>query len=394
MLRGSLLSREFEPARVLHVVASLSPQDGGSTTAVIETVRSLQTRGLQVRVVATDADGDIGRLPLPLGEWHEHEGVVARFESRNRPHRLKASWRLGWTLLRSVHEFELVHIHGYYLFHVLAAAMVCRLRHVPYIVQPHGSFEPYHHEHTYRLKRIWDLTVGCAIIRGSAGLLFTSETERDASAVHAQYAYVAPLGANHGVPAGVREQSMSLWVLFLGRLTRKKNPDRLLLAWPAVYTALPKARLVFAGPDEDITNRDLRALANALDCSSSVSFLGPVEPAERLALMEACDLFVLPSENENFSLAAAEALAAGLPSLLSSEIAIAPTAESRGACVLLDSGPDAGLAQQILDLLRDPNRRADLSAASRRFVSQQLSWDMSADAISRAYAEVLERSTL
>lgn len=381
---------------VLHVCASVSPSDGGSSTAVIETTRALRERSIEACILTTDADGAVSRLSVPTGSWTKREGVPVRYERRVRPGRLKPSWRLAVDMWRMVKCYDVVHVHGYYLFHDVAAWAICRARGVPYVLQPHGSFEPYHHRNSRTVKRIWDGTVGRAITKGAAAVIFTSESERDACTVPLSApSTVVALGADHvktpDIPKG--DDPEACRVLFLGRLTKKKRPDLLVRTWPEVLKRIPHARLIIAGPDGDLTKENLNAIASRLGCGSSVSLLGPVGAAERSALLQASDVFILPSLNENFSLSAGEALSAGLPSLLPAEVAIAPLAAAEGACILL-SGLEFRLAEEITSLLLDGDRRKLLSIRARDFVSTNLSWSASARQLEATYREILgERFT-
>lgn len=106
-------------------------------------------------------------------------------------------------------------------------------------------------------------------------------------------------------------------VLFLGRLHPVKGLDRLVDAWAGLRTNAPGWRLVIAGPDEGAYGRELRAKVDAAGLSADVLFFGEADEFQKAALMRRADLFVLPSDFENFGMVVAEALSSGVPVIAS-----------------------------------------------------------------------------
>ncbi len=99
-----------------------------------------------------------------------------------------------------------------------------------------------------------------------------------------------------------RISETDLMVLFLGRLSEKKSPDLLLAAFSKIPAKVGEreARLVFAGPDEHGMEARLRKLAKELKVAERVVFSGAVFEDEKWAAYRDADVFVLPSQNENF----------------------------------------------------------------------------------------------
>jgi len=105
-------------------------------------------------------------------------------------------------------------------------------------------------------------------------------------------------------------------LLFLSRIHPKKGLPTLVAAWASVASRCPDWDLVIAGPEEGSHRFELGAQAEALG-ASRISFVGPLYGAEREALVKESDLFILPTQNENFGIVVAEALAAGVPAIVS-----------------------------------------------------------------------------
>jgi glycosyltransferase involved in cell wall biosynthesis len=167
------------------------------------------------------------------------------------------------------------------------------------------------------------------VIRDAAAIVFTCEEERRLGRTtfqpwNARREEIVPLGT-HLPPAEADELANQFFarfpelagkrlLLFLGRLHEKKGCDLLLEAFRRIN---PPMHLVFAGPGADSAfGARLRLLADGL----AVSFLGPLYDRDKWSALAAAEAFILPSHQENFGIAVAEALASGLPVLISNKV--------------------------------------------------------------------------
>jgi glycosyltransferase involved in cell wall biosynthesis len=151
----------------------------------------------------------------------------------------------------------------------------------------------------------------------------------------------------------------------VGRLNWVKNLDRLVEAFALVHARRPAATLVLVGPDTDGTRSQLEAQAENLGVKEALLFTGLLEGENLKAAYARGQVLVLVSQKENFGLAAAEALAAGLPVVISEGVDLGRNWESRGP-VRRVAPSSARIAEAILDLLErsatlgvpDPEARA------------------------------------
>ncbi len=97
-------------------------------------------------------------------------------------------------------------------------------------------------------------------------------------------------------------------------------------------------------------------------------------------------MWALSSHTENFGVAVLEALAAGLPVVISPAVNIAAAIEQAGAGVVAPLEP-ASFAEALRALLCDPGRRAELSVAARTF-ARRYDWENVAPSLARLYASV------
>jgi glycosyltransferase involved in cell wall biosynthesis len=237
-------------------------------------------------------------------------------------------------------------------------------------------------------------------LRRAAALRFTSETEREQSKTLGSSAphCVVPLGLPPEAwddlpPFGAFRRAANLdgqpIVLFLGRLDSKKRPDVLLRAFAKVARDFPDAHLVLAGPGAAGYVARLRGEAWELGLGGRVAFPGLLTGRRVQEAFVDADVFVLPSLQENFALAVAEAMAAGCPVIVSRHVALAQEVERHGAGLVVDVEEEP-LAKALRALLCDMDHRRSLGCNGRRLILERFTWDRVVGQIIEVYKDVLQ----
>ena len=147
-------------------------------------------------------------------------------------------------------------------------------------------------------------------------------------------------------------------------------------------------RLTVAGAGDESYEREMIALANQLGISKSVDFVGHVDPEVRATLLANHDVFVLPSRDENFGMAVAEALAAGLPVVVTPEVAIAEYIYGTPAGLVVDRHPQS-IAEGIEILLSDDSARVERRRSAAEVARRHFSWETTGRLIENMYNESL-----
>jgi glycosyltransferase involved in cell wall biosynthesis len=346
---------------VLHVVPDISRAFGGPTQALLGYLAASLTAGIDAAVAAPQPPAeDLAWFRGQAGDTSVHAFPAwGRGPARLSPALLSY---LG-TELRSV---DVVHVHG--LFNAIStlAARRCRRARVPYIIRPFGTLSRYTFEHRRTiLKLAYFSILDAPAIRAAGALHFTTVEERDEArrlaAVRAVPASVVPppwlsdagSAANVGRRvARVREDSGPETVLFLSRLHRKKGLETLIDAWPAVRIERPTARLIIAGSGHADYERELRARVLRDGNDGSVHFTGFVTGAEKARWLAEADVFVLPSFHENFGVSVLEAVASGMPAVVSPDVQLAAVVEEHRLGAVVPRDPTT-LARGILSVLGD-----------------------------------------
>lgn len=149
---------------------------------------------------------------------------------------------------------------------------------------------------------------------------------------------------------------------------------------------MPTARLLVAGPD-DGGRRDL--ISRARCAPDQIVLTGLLTGEDRLAAYAAADLFALPAIGEGFSVAVLEAMASGLPVVLTPGCHF-PEVEPAGAGLVVEREAGA-LAAGLRSLLVDPARRRRMGASARELVGREYTWSRIVDRLDAVYRLVLAR---
>jgi len=356
---------------------------------------------MDVVVVTTDDDGDDARLDVPLGVPVERNGVTHFFFRRDFvPY--KISFGLARWLSSNIHRFDIVHIHALFSFASTAASVIARQKKIPYVIRPLGVLNQWGLEHRRPfLKRLSLRLIELPILRRAAAIHFTTEQERrEAAAIGADVAvsrsFVVPIPVEVK-DSGNKDNFLRKYpsiagkklILFLSRIDRKKGVELLLNSFAGVKRSEPNSFLVIAGDGESRYIDDLRTQADELKISADVLWTGFLGPAEKPDAFAAASVFVLPSYSENFGIAALEALAVGVPAILSDQVALAQDVADGGAAVVVQADENS-LRAAILRLLADAGLREQLSAKGRAAAARLFSFDAVGNSLAEQYRLILE----
>lgn len=381
--------------QLLHVVPTYLPavRYGGPIFSVHNLCKALVERGHEVEVFTTSVDGS-NDSPVPIASPMVLDGVKVTYFSS--PFFRRLFWAPGMkrALERTMEGFELVHLHSVFLWPTFAAARTAERQQVPYLIAPRGILSPtLVRSKNYKVKSLWLRLVERHSIEHAAGVHVTSRREGDSLSWLRALGYRLP--AIHvipnpidsailepkpertvALPAGLESLRQQSLVLYLGRISWKKNLDLVIEALPSLHDA----HFVIAGNDDEGLRARLERKARRLAVEEQLTFTGPVYGAEKAALLRAATVFVLPSRSENFSNSVLEAMAVGCPVIISPEVGLAECVRAGGCGIVLESEVDAwsSAIQQVLadGSLRAKMSRAGKEVALRRFGPAQVAAQM------------------
>jgi glycosyltransferase involved in cell wall biosynthesis len=389
--------------RILNVTQTYVPffEFGGPPVKVKALAEGMARKGHEVSVLTSDWGLD-ARLksetseakaePGPFGRRRKVNGVTAIYLP-NWFHYRATSWNpaLGRYLRARLSDFDVAHIFGLYDLLGPRVAKECRARKIPYVVEPIGMFVPI--VRNLLLKRVYHRILGRELLEGAAAIIVTSDQERDellAGGFPQQKIHLRRNGveAPFVLPQrglfrnALRIPPQDKLILFLGRLSQKKSPDLLLQAFAGLDQP-SNTHLAFVGPDESGMKARLQQMSADLHVADSVHFSPPLEGKAKWEAYVDADVFVLPSQNENFGNTAAESVAVGTPVIVTENCGIAPLLDGTAGLVIRHNETD--LKSAMASLLGDDALYAKLRAGCAVAVAN-LGWDQPLEQMQSLYS--------
>jgi glycosyltransferase involved in cell wall biosynthesis len=389
--------------RVLHVVPTYIPaySYGGPIRSVHGLCKGLTGLGHEVHVFTTNVDQDKDS-DVPIETPVDIDGVKVWYFPSKHLRRLYWSPSMRRALSHEIKNFDLVHIHSIFLWPTWAAARLARAAGVPYIIAPRGMLvKELIRRKSHFLKTAWIKLIEKKNLKAAAAIHVTSKTEADDVA---QFGFglkkvvIVPNGVD--MPEGKHPDSdvsqhinsiieKGPYLLFLGRVNWKKGLDRLI---PAL-SYVPGVNLVVAGNDEENYLPKLEKLVTENGLDGRVIFCGPVYDADKEALFNNAKLFILPSYSENFGIAVLEAMAAGCPVVVTSEVGVAEIVRESGSGVVIN-GNSAELGKGIKDLLLDSKQLKEMGEQGMRAVANKYTWAVVAGQMGEVYKKIIMQNIM
>ncbi len=387
--------------RILHLTPYYAPAYafGGVARAVEGMTTALAARGHDITILTTDAFDQRTRFQ---GELDERRGQVRVIRCRNASlwlrRRLNLSTPLGMRRRAKslLTDMDLLHVHELRTLENLLVAPVASDLRLPIALSPHGTLDL--STGRSQLKVGWDRLLSPRLLARIDHVIALNESEKQQTMALWRSFGLSPQPQCSIIPNGVDLREFESLpdaagfraryglgaapiVLYMGRLQARKGADVLLRAFLAADAG--ESRLVIAGPDEGM----LRRLQNLAAGDSRIVFTGFLDSAARLEALAAADLFALPAIGEGQSIAVLEALAAGLPVLLSPGCNMNEVADA-GAGFVAEATVDA-FSAALQRLLHDESLRQEMGADARLLAREKYSWTRAAADMERVYAGLL-----
>lgn len=315
--------------RILHIIGTLDPAAGGPSESV-RVLLSFGPIGYTGEVVTLDSPSatfyaDI-KYPIhalgPTGSTYGYNRKLYRWLVENRD------------------RFDGVVVNGLWQYCGLAAWLALRGK-KPYVVFSHGMLDPYFKK-SFPLKHAkkwvyWTLAEYW-VLRGAYRVLFTTKEESRLAEqsfwLHRWNGTVVPYGANRPPKDGdtLREAFYAeqpamrgkRFMLFLGRIHRKKGCDMLIESFTKLASLDLDLHLMMAGPDQQGWSAGLKQMVAKAGLNGRVHWPGMINGDAKWGAFFASEVFILPSHQENFGIAVAEAMACKRAVLLGDKVNIAP----------------------------------------------------------------------
>jgi glycosyltransferase involved in cell wall biosynthesis len=386
--------------RLLQIIPSISLIYGGPSQMVLGLSKALASQGAEVTILTTTANGDTGQAPLdvPIDRPIEQDGYQIRYFPCSPFRRYKFSLDLLRWLSAHATEYDLAHIHALFSPVSTAAATVARSKNLPYILRPLGTLDPADLKKKRYLKQIYASLFERANIAGAAALHFTSDQEAKVSDRFGALTrdLILPLGVTSPAQLPVRtncDLPLRPTLLFMSRIDPKKGLDLLLPALEQLLAEGLQFKFVLAGgnPQDPHYEKQIHDRIQTSSLKDFTTITGFVSGEAKAELLRSADLFVLPSYYENFGIAVAEAMVAGIPVVISDQVHIwreIQQAEAGWICTC----DRASLTNQLRAALQTAEERQRRGINARTHALEHYSWDAIAQQMLLAYQQILAAS--
>lgn len=380
--------------RICQFISSVRPEVGGPARAVVDLSRALASRGHDVVLATCDPQG-------APEEWRRGEPGLPHHIPLPRPARRPFAFsrsQIRQDVAPALEGCDVVHTHGVWEPLNLQVASLARRAEVPYFISVRGMLDDWCMAQRAIKKKVFLALGGRRWLEGARAVHLTARSELEQAQKH------FPRGRGVVIPnlldlepfraldAGalarstypeLREGRSS--VLFLSRLHPKKRLESLLESVTILKDRGLGLTLFIAGVGDEAYVQRVKSRARSLGLDGSEAvFTGQVTGPLKLSLYEACDLFALPTSQENFGFVFPESLACGTPVLTTKGVDIWGELESGGGAVIADEAPEP-FADAMEHLLRDPERIRAMGDAGREWVFDWLDPDRLLDQFEAMY---------
>jgi glycosyltransferase involved in cell wall biosynthesis len=380
--------------RILHIIATLSPAAGGPPEAVRQLVKAYIEVGAGIEVVCLDNPEAPYLAGIPCQVHALGQSYLGRYAFSPR------LWR--W-LDENACRFDGIVMNGIWTFPGVATRFSARRANKPYGVFAHGALDPWFNRQ-YPLKHLKKLIywpIQHAVLHDALAVFFTTEAERDLAATsfnpHDWKSVVVPYGI---IDPEERRKHTAQWdgeerrarpdergkspaeqvelfrkhlpelsgrrfVLFMARIHEKKGADMLIEAFAKIAGLDAGLDLVIAGPDQTGLQGRLEQQARKLGIDGRVHWPGMLGGDLKWGALRACEVFILPSHQENFGIAVVEALAVGRAVLISNQVNIWAELDADGVG-LVEEDTSAGTERLLRRWLALPQDEREAMAERAR----------------------------
>jgi len=371
-----------KPLKILHVTPHYEPafEMGGIVRSVSLLCRGLVRLG-QVVTVFTTNNNRLGKLlDVPVDQEVDVGGVKTwYFPTKIFNKKFFYSPSLSGACYKKMREFDLLHLTSFWSYPGIPTGNAARQHNVPYIMSTRGTLDSYSLKQGWLKKNLFLNLFDRKNLQSAAAIHYTAELERERSHTfnrlkNPSFIIPNPVPLNEVTDLPNKEKAREYFSLpqdaqvisFVGRLHRRKALDILIQFFKKLSPLLNKnCYVLIAGPDDGDETR-LRNIVTKNGLNDKVKFLGFVDAKKRGFVLKASDLFWLATyPGENFGHSAVEAMAAGVPVILSEYVGIYRDVLEDDAGIIV-SHDSEDIAKKVVELMTNKERKMEMSENAKK----------------------------
>jgi len=387
--------------KVLHIIPSVPKIRGGPSQVVLDMVKALRINDVDAEIATTNDNGD-DLLNVPLRERISYEEVPVWFFTRFSPsyralREYAFSWDLTIWLLHNLSNYDVVHVHSIFSYVSTMAMVIARFKNIPYIVTTHGLLCNWSLNQSKFKKQFYLRMIEESNLVHSKGIHFTSELEQSEfpKLSFPIPSFVLPIGVSE-LPNLIPDSHILIRqnlkipidkpiILFMSRLHPKKGLNILIGALGKVTHHQFTFVIAGSGTNEYKKEIDTLLIANRID--DRTVYTGFVEGEIKNMLLQGSDLFALTSYSESFAVVVLEAMANGLPVLVTPEVALSNIVKKYEFGYVPEPNISA-IASAIDSFFTHCQESNNMSTSARQFISENYTWKKIAYQLQEVYKKL------
>lgn len=393
--------------KILCVSSSYWPafQHGGPIHSVHGLNKAMSKKGVDITVYTTDTGLD---KRIFSGQRINQDNInVVYFKYINI---LDFFGRTGWqfspflteALEKNIKNFDLLYIIGLWNYPVSMAAYLCRKYDKPYVLKPGGSIGASSFIRGKWKKYIYYSLIAKKNIQNASAIHFTSEYEKKCAVNFLKFdpknfviqnaldaAELADLPPKDALSAIYPVLKNSRVLLFLGRLHPIKGLDLLVRAYTRLAEEYKDIYLVIAGHDQFNYRVSLEKIFREKGLSGRVVLTGMLTGRDRLTALSGSDVFIQPSYYESLGMSALEAMAAGVPVVISDKMGISKMVNEHKAGIVVKTD-EQSLYEGIKTLLENRDLASEISANGKNLVFSEYNIEKVSDMMMDAFNDIVK----
>ena len=382
--------------KILFITASMNPEWGGPVKAVSDLTEHLNSKGLDITIYASVKRGKEKETVIP-------QGADCRLFNQNFLSKLWGLYspQLSRSLKKEIHKYDLIHIQEIWHYAHFIAYRWAKTKGVPYIISIRGALEPWCLNYKRLKKKIFSILIQRKILSDAVAIHALTQFEAE---------HIKAFGINNRIvmiPNGINiepyqrlpsrgefeekypEIKGKKMILFLSRIHPKKGLDILAKSFSNIARRREDAILVITGPDEQAHKKQIESMIMSEGIPNKVIFTGMLTGKAKLAALSRADIFVLSSYSEGFSNAILEAIACGLPVVITNQCHFPEVKECEAGLVI---EPDVEQLNKSLEVLLDNSKlRIKMGNNGKKLIKERYTWDRIADKMIEVYKDIIEK---
>lgn len=386
--------------KILHVIPSVASVRGGPSQAVLEMVKALRDKGIDAEIATTNDNG-ADLLDVPLRQRIEYQQVPVWFFPRFSPniHAVREfafSPELTTWLWQRMNQYDLIHIHAIFSYPSTMAMTIARAKKIPYIVRSLGQLCEWSLQQSACKKQVYLKLIERANVNDCQFLHFTSlQEQQEAAQLNLSCpSFILPHGL--AIPPIIENAKQRLRqqlnipldvpiILFLSRLHPKKGLDYLI---PALGKSNRPFYFILAGSGSAEYQAEVESLLISHGIRDRTHLVGFVKGETKDLFIQGADLFALTSYSENFGVAVLEALAVGLPALLTTGVALSSLVQEHQLGYVTKQDVSA-ISDALEDFFNEPDAAKKMGNRARQLILEKYTWEQISTELIGIYQHII-----